>query len=354
MVSYDESIHAITCINNAPERPHERFGAFMTTDRNPSGFDTSRNSFLGNLGSVAAPRAVVEGMMGNSRAVCEKMVAALEHSFELNNEESIEFNVAIGSTDNLETTRNIYSRIFVSTTVEHEFNKVQSVLKDKFSSVQVNTSEKRLNYLFNNWIKRAVQLHTEVGTDTGRGFRDVLQAAWAVSSYDPDNAREKIINSLQHQYSEGHALRGWNPVDTHRYSDGPVWIAPAVDSYLRETGDYAFLDIDVPYYEKGKGNIWEHVLASLRHATDDVGSHGLVRMHYGDWNDSLNMIGTGGKGESVFTSMGVIFAINCAVQIVRNVIRDIALEEELLQRKDRLTKAIEEHGWDGGWYLEGL
>ena len=141
-------------------------------------------------------------------------------------------------------------------------------------------------------------------------------------------------------------------MDTHHYSDGPIWIAPAVDSYLKETGDYAFLDVEVPYFDSGKGTIWEHTLTGIRHATDDLGSHGLVRMHYGDWNDSLNMIGIGGKGESVFTSIGIIFAINCAVDIVRNVIKDEALEQELLQRAEKLEKAIQEQGWDGEWYLE--
>ncbi len=349
---YDDPVNALSCFNGAPERPHERFGAFVASDVKPSGFDSSRKAFLGVVGNVAAPQAVVEGKMGNSLAVCEKLVGAMEHTFELESGESIEFNVAIGSTDTLETTKEICNAMFAPGAIEREFEKMRRNLETKFSTVWIETPDERLNYLFNGWIKRAIQLHTEVGTDTGRGFRDVLQAAWGVSSYDPENARQKIIDSLAHQYADGHTLRGWDPVDTHHYSDGPVWIAPAVDSYLKETGDWAFLDVEVPYFDSGKGTIWEHTLTGIRHATDDLGSHGLVRMHYGDWNDSLNMIGIGGKGESVFTSMGMIFAINCAVDIVRNVIKDKAIEEELCQRAEKLEKAIQEKAWDGEWYLE--
>lgn len=350
---FDSSVNAVNGFNEAPERTHERFSAFIASDLAPSGHDSSRAAFLGRLGSVAVPRAVVEGRMGMSNGVCEKLAGAIEHGFTLEPGQSVTFNVAMGSTDSVETTRQICREAFAPGAVEKLFTVMRDNLAKKYLSVHVETPEPRLNYLFNGWIKRAIQLHTEVGTDTGRGFRDVMQAAWAVSSYDPENARQKIIDSLAHQYRDGHTLRGWNPVDDHHYSDGPVWIAPAVDSYLKETGDHAFLDVVVPYFDGGEGTVWEHTLTSIRHATDDTGKHGLVRMHYGDWNDSLNGIGIGGKGESAWTSIAMIFAIRCAREIVQNVLKDPALDDELAARAERLTSAIREHAWDGAWYLEG-
>ncbi|MEA2062696.1 MAG: hypothetical protein U9P14_03265, partial [Gemmatimonadota bacterium] len=295
--TYDPESYSVTGLNKAPECPHERFGAFVASDRPPSGFDTSRRDFLGALGTVSVPEAVIRGRMGNSLAVCEKMAGTLEHTFELEPGGLVEFNVAMGSTDSAETTREICKRAFGPQPVEKVeklFAGMQKKLEAKYATVLVNTPDERLNYLFNGWIKRAIQLHTEVGTDTGQGLRDVLQAAWAVSSYDPEGARRKIVTSLKYQFAEGHTLRGWDPPDYHHYSDGPVWIAPALESYLKESGDYSFLDTVVPYFDKGRGTVWEHTLTAIRHATDDVGRHGLVRMHYGDWNDSLNMMGNEG------------------------------------------------------------
>ena len=349
---YDESVNALNGFNSTFERPHERFSAFVASDRTPNGFDSSRREFLGPCGNVAAPRVVVEGRMGGSLAACEKLVGALEHLFELAPDESVEFNVAMGSTDSLETTRSICKAIFAPGAVEAEFHKMCAALEAKYSTVVIETPEERLNYLFNGWIKRAIQLHTEVGTDTGCGFRDVMQAAWGVASYDPENARRKIIESLAYQYADGHTLRGWNPVDTHHYSDGPVWIAPAVDSYLKETGDYDFLNREAAYFNSGRGTVWEHTLQGIRHASSDLGEHGLVRMHYGDWNDSLNGIGVAGRGESVWTTIAMIFSINCALEIIRHVLKDKALEKELSQRAAGLEKAVQEQGWDGEWYLE--
>jgi cellobiose phosphorylase len=354
LTSYDKSSRALTAVNRAPETPHAWFCAFVASDRDPDGYDGARGSFLGTPGAVSVPRAVVEGEMGNSEGVCERLVGAFQHKFELAPGESVSFNVAIGATDSPETSARISGKIFAPGAVEEMFVQMRDNLAAKYCTVKVNTPEERLNYLFNGWIKRSVHLHTEVGTDTGRGFRDVMQAAWGVSSYDPESARQKIIDSLKHQYAEGHTLRGWNPVDTHHYSDGPVWIAPAVDSYIKETGDHAFLDIKVPYFDEGEGTIWDHTLQSIRHSSDDTGEHGLVLMHYGDWNDSLNMIGNAGRGESVWTTIAMVFSINTALEIVRNVIKDEALEEELLQRAARLTEAVKKHGWDGDWYLEAF
>ncbi|HUU30262.1 MAG TPA: hypothetical protein VM123_20850 [archaeon] len=352
--SYDESKFAVTCINRAPECPHDRFGAFVASDTKPTGFDTSRRAFLGNMGTVAVPQAIVLGKMSNSKVCCEKMIGALENTFTIAPGETVSFNVAIGSSDCSETTADIVSKALADGAPDRLFEAMQANLARKYSAVLVKTPDERLNYLFNGWIKRAIQLHTEVGTDTGKGFRDVMQAAWAVSSYDPEGAREKIITSLKAQFADGQTLRGWDPPDYHHYSDGPVWIAPALDSYLKETGDYAFLDTVVPYFDQGEASVWGHTLTAIRHATDDLGEHGLVRMHYGDWNDSLNMIGTGGKGESVWTSIAMVFCINCALEIVSNVFKDKELIEELIERKVKLEKAIQENGWDGNWYLEAI
>ena len=38
----------------------------------------------------------------------------------------------------------------------------------------------------------------------------------------------------------------------HYYSDDHLWIILAVCAYLKETGDLAFLDEAIPYYEKDK------------------------------------------------------------------------------------------------------
>ncbi len=349
---YSEEKNVLMCYNKTPERVHDFFNGFMASDLKPSGFDSSRKAFLG-YSQVNRPLAVLRGKCSNSIGVCEKLVAAFEHTLVLKPGEEKTFNVLIGAADSTATAEKFADYYFVPGRIEEEFEKVVTRIRNDYGRMQFFTPEEKINCLFNHWIKRSVQLHTEVGTDTGRGLRDVLQAAWAVSSYDPAGAKQKIIDCLKHQYADGHTLRGWNPIDDHHYSDGPVWIAPAVDSYLKETRDFDFLNEVVPYFDKGEATVWEHVLQGLRHASEDLGPHGLVRIHYGDWNDSLNMMGNEGRGESNWTTIGIVFAINCAIEIARHVLKDEAVVKELKERAEKLKKAINDAGWDGKWYLQG-
>ncbi len=351
--AYNQEKNLLVSFNGAPERPHNFFNAFVASDLKPTGFDSSRKAFLG-MSQVNCPQAVMEGRCRNSLAAAEKLCGALEHTFELKPGQETTFNVMFGATDTMELAESFCDRWFQPGKIDEEFQAVTENLVKSYTSVFIETPEEKLNSLFNYWIKRSVQLHTEVGTDTGKGLRDVLQAVWAVAGYDPEGAKRKIIESLKHQYSDGHTLRGWDPVDDHHYSDGPVWIAPALDSYLRETGDLRLLHEKVPYFDKGEATVWEHTLTAIRHSTDDLGSHRLIKAHFGDWNDSLNWIGIGEKGETVWTSIAMVYSMSKAMDIAREVFHDNSLVHELKDRSERLKRTINEQGWDGQWYLEGI
>jgi len=350
---YDDANNLLVCFNDTAERTHNFFNGFIASDTKPAGFDSSRRAFVG-YGHANSPQAVNDGACKNSIGVCEKIVGALQHDYCLQPGESRTVNIYIGATDSVEFAQNICQTYAPAGAVDAEFATTTDGIRAYYDKVSFRIPDERVGNLFNHWIKRAVQLHTEVGTDTGKGLRDVLQAAWAVSSYDPEGAKAKIIDCLRHQYKEGYTLRGWNPVDEHHYSDGPVWIAPAIDAYLKETRDFSFLNVVVPYFDEGEDTVLGHMLKSLRHASEDLGPRGFILAHYGDWNDSLNMIGTHGEGESVWTTIGIVFALNCAIEIAEHVLKDKALVAELEGRKASLTKTINEKGWDGDWYLAAI
>ena len=352
---YYEDFNAIHAKNRAIERQHDFFDGFVASDIKPSGFDSSRKKFLGSFGHVNSPKIVMKGGCTNSIASCEYMVGVLEHTIELQPNESTTFNVIIGATNGADDIRKTTKALFGNPeTIENEFialKKRNSTLVDK---VKINVPNSQVNYLMNGWLKKQIQIYSEVGSDNGRGFRDALQLLWASASFDLDYTRRMMQEALRHQFADGHTLRGWLPTDDHHYSDGPVWIAPALEAYLIESGDYDFLKIKVPYFDKGEATILEHMLQALRHSSDDTGKHGMVKMHFGDWNDSLTGIGIEGKGESVWTTIGIIFSLKTAANIVRNIINDKALEDELLERAARLTDAINQSAWDGKWFLRGI
>ena len=351
---YLADAHAALSLNTAVERTHDVFGGFVASDLAPSGFDTSRRAFLGSFGHVAMPRAVAGGKCTGSLAECERLVGALEHTLMLGPGQSRTFNVFIGATGGAEMTRGIVTRLRAEGAVEAQFDAVKRRMAERIERVRVDTPNEHVNYLVNGWIKRQIQLYAEVGSDNGRGFRDAMQLLWATASYDPDYTRTMLDECLRHQFADGHTLRGWLPIDDHHYSDGPVWIAPVVDAYLKETHDAAILDHVVPYFDEGAGTVWDHVLRGLRCSAGDLGPHGLVRCHFGDWNDSLTGVGIEGRGESVWTSIAIVYSLKVAAGIAAKVRRSDDEVRELAAHADKLTAAVNAHAWDGQWYLRAI
>lgn len=351
---FDEEHNLLMNFNEAQERPHNWFNGFVATDCKISGFDSSRKSFLGAYGSFESPMSIEKGQLNNSLAACEPMVGVLEHTFCLKAGEELKYHTLLGAANEIETAIKISEVLFAEGKIENDFRKL---ILDKHHMIDesfINTPDTKINYIANGWLKQQVQLCAEVGRDTGKGFRDQLQDAWAISSFNPNLAKKKIIETLHYQYRDGRCVRGWLPLDHHIYSDGPTWIAPTINAYLKETGDVDFLNIIVPYLDEGEDSVWGHILTAAKYSCEDLGEHGLVLAHDGDWNDSLNGIGTGGKGESVWTSIALCYALNNTAEIAREVLGDISIEKEMLQRAAKMKENINKNAWDGAWYLAAI
>ncbi|MFO7870468.1 MAG: hypothetical protein R6V03_03435 [Kiritimatiellia bacterium] len=351
---HDEASGITVCLNTNPDRTHEWFGAFAASDIRPAGFDTSRKSFLGIEGCPNRPEAVVKGACGGSLAANEKLAAATEHAFTLEPGSEATFNIIIGACMDTTSAGDIAERVLEPGAPDREFDSLLERKRAMVERLSVRTPVPKVNYLVNGWLKQQVRIYADVGSDNGRGFRDAMQLIWATASFDLDYTKKMLVECLGHQYSDGHTLRGWLPVDDHHYSDGPVWIAPVVETCILESGDPSVLDVEVPFFDGGTATVWEHALRGLRHSSEDLGPHGLVRCRFGDWNDSLTGVDLEGKGESVWTSMGIVYGLKTAARLAKRLNRGSGLEEELARRADSLTRSILEQGWDGKWFLRAI
>jgi cellobiose phosphorylase len=348
---FDEATNMIFAHNTAQERPHDWFDGFIASSLRVSGFESSKRAFLGRYGDIAAPQTVKAGKCSNSIAACEDMVGALENSIKLEPRTEIIFNVIIGATNSKYEAVKMVNKMFAPGKIEEDFKALQAEKKKMTGDIVVNTPDDKINNITNLWVKQQVQLCAEAGRATGKGFRDQLQDAWAVTAFNQSLAKEKIIETLKHEYSDGRCVRGWLPLDHHIYSDGPTWIAPAINAYLKETGDNEFLEIEVPYLDGKLGTVWDHILTAGRYSSEDIGERGLVRAHDGDWNDSLNGIGVGGKGESVWTSIALYNALLNTAEMAKEIKKDLILNNEMIARAEKIKSAINDTGWDGDWYL---
>ena len=338
--------------NNAEERPHPFYNGFMATDSAVAGYDTSRDSFLGTYGNFQCPDGIMRGM-GNSRAACEDMVAAYEIRVELQPGEEKTFHVVVGISNCIEEASAAAGRLLEPGRMEAELAELNRRQQRELALATVATPDTVLNYFADFWLKKQIRLCAEIGRGAGKGFRDQLQDAWAMAAFSPKTAREKIKEALEQIYHTGRCVRGWLPLKDRNCSDGPTWVAPAINAYLKETGDYGFLREPGRYLDEGEDTVWEHILTTVRYSSEDTGPHGLVHIHAGDWNDSLNGMGKAGIGESVWTSIALYHALEAVTEMADKIVKAPAIVREMQERAGRIRQAVNESGWDGAWYLAG-
>ncbi|HQO78271.1 MAG TPA: glycosyl transferase, partial [Thermodesulfobacteriota bacterium] len=80
--------------------------------------------------------------------------------------------------------------------------------------------------------------------------------------------------------------------------------------------------------------------------------HGLPLIGTGDWNDGLNRVGAGGKGESIWLGW-FICAVLAAFEPICRTMGDDREAAFCRESAKTLQHALETHGWDGAWYRRG-
>lgn len=204
------------------------------------------------------------------------------------------------------------------------------------------------------------------------GFRDQLQDAVNLLLLDSKPAREQIGRACAHQFSTGDVCHWWHAgfgveqgVRT-RISDDLLWLPWAVCEYAQKTGDTEILSAEYPFLageelEENEhdryqpltpgtetGTVLEHCRrAFMRVLARGVGTHGLLLIGTGDWNDAFDRVGAQGRGESVWlTWFFAVTARKFAALIGGHAAKQLTLAA------DRCTRAAEA-AWDGAWYRRG-
>ncbi len=107
----------------------------------------------------------------------------------------------------------------------------------------------------------------------------------------------------------------------------------------------------LPTVSDDTANLYEHCARALD-ASLAVGAHGLPLIGGGDWNDGMNRVGEGGKGESVWLGWLLHAALDVFADIADrrgDQVRAAAWRAHLTA----LKSAIERQAWDGLWYRRG-
>ena len=278
--------------------------------------------------------------------------------------------------------------------IDAEYDEVIRFWDEKLSTIQVETPDKAFNYMLNRWYLYQVyasRLFARAGfyqVGGATGFRDQLQDVLSVLYSDPDYARRQILDHAAHQFTEGDVLHWWHENmklgARTTFSDDYLWLVYVTYQYLCVTGDLSILNEPVPFCqaeqlapdesercvhysvpeksEDGKQNanytyatLYEHLRRSINRSMSRIGVHGLPLMGCGDWNDGMSRVGVGGKGESVWVALFLCDLLPKMEQITQQMPdADLNYCEELSQFRSRLVQALQDHAWDGFWFLRAF
>ncbi len=384
MQSRAETLEGRTVLVQYPFMLRDTQVNYFTASLKASSFETDRRAFLGanGYGSWQRPLALEQEELGNHEALRGDNIAALMLRLgRLLPGESVRFTTLLGQAASLEDAGATIRRFRDPEAVDAAFSGLVRFWDRHLSALQVRTPDADFDRMINVhnprqcWIttqwSRYLSLYQLGYGARGIGFRDSSQDVMAVLASAPETARAMLVKLLSVQRRNGSAMHQFNPLSMvasegdslerddrpHYYSDDHLWAVLAVTAYLKETGDFAFLDVGLPYYRNDQkdrvedsGTVLDHLKRALDFTRQDAGAHGLPLLGFADWNDTINLP-TG--AESLFTAN--LYA--CALQEMSalcDTLGDAETARGYRQEITRLQARVEEIAWDGKWYRSYL
>jgi len=344
-----------------------------------SSYETDRKLFLGDneYGTWARPLSLQQAELSNTQANRGDNIAALLHHLgPIAPGETRRLITLLCQEANVEAAQTLLERWRKPEEVDRAMGELSAFWDEYLSTLQVDTPESAMNAMLNvhnphqcfitrSWSRYLSYYQLGMGS-RGIGIRDSSQDVLAIIPNMPQDAKAFLKTLLSFQKRNGSALHLFNPLTLEGshgdsaemedrpdyYSDDHLWSILGIAAYLKETGDFDFLDEAVPFFDKDKQgqaietvSVLEHIQRGLKFTRNDVGGHGLPLLGFADWNDTINLA----KGaESLFT----------AHLYGRTLIEMIALLEQLGQDSaewriayEEMKARVETAAWDGDWYL---
>lgn len=335
-----------------------------------SGYDTDREAFLGKYRDYKNPLVVETGECTNSLAYGDNGCGVLQIDIKLNPGETKEFAVIMGIGKASVEGKKAISEFQDLRKLDEEFTKLKNYWHIQLEGFNVQTPDSEFDSMTNMWSpfnclmtyawSRAASL-VYSGERDGLGYRDTVQDLLGVLHTIPEDAGKRLELMITGQSSTGGAMPVVKPFahspghektpDEKEYrSDDSLWLFNTITAYVKEVGDIGFYNKILPYADKGKATVIEHLKRAIEFNIERSGAHGLPCGLLADWNDCLEL---GHDGETVFVAMQLRYALITYIEIC-GLLED---EDEINWAKpllENLDKNIEEHAWDGEWYLRAF
>jgi cyclic beta-1,2-glucan synthetase len=379
---YDSEATALLARNAYSPEFSQRGGsdpavAFLASSKAPHGLTADRAEFLGRKGGMHRPAALDRVGLASRVEPGLDPCAALQLHVDLAPGETKEVFFLLGQGEHRGEALELIERYGENEAVEEAWDHARNAWNEILDTVRVDTPDTAMDLLLNRWLLyQAVSCRvwgrSALYQSSGAfGFRDQLQDVMSLLHAAPELARRHILRSARHQFEEGDVLHWWHPPSGRgvrtRISDDLLWLPYVTAEYVRVTGDDAILTEDIPFRQADPleadeeerygqfdvtdetATLYDHCLRALDRGST-FSRRGLPLMGAGDWNDGLNRVGHEGQGESVWLGWFLYTALSRFAHVCERM-DDADRAEGLRTRAGKLQKALEQHAWDGQWYI---
>ncbi len=388
--------HGETIYHKTEFKERRNHYAFYHVNHPVAGYDTDRETFLGLYNGFHEPQVVLAGKSSNSKAAGWSPVASQCLEITLKPGETKDLVFVLGYIEvskdekweskgiiNKKPAEQLIGTLDTREKVDAEFAKLKEYWTGLLSGYSVESNEEKLDRMVNIWnqyqcmvtfnMSRSASFF-ESGIGRGMGFRDSNQDLLGFVHLVPDRARQRILDIAATQFEDGGAYHQYQPLTKRGnnaigsgFNDDPLWLILGVAAYIKETGDFAILDEQVPFDndESTARSLLEHCKRSFDHVIENLGPNGLPLIGRADWNDCLNLNcfsdtpgesfqttenREGGAAESIFIA-GMFVSIGPMYADMAE--RQGNKEEAARARREvaKMEKVVLEKGWDGNWFL---
>jgi cyclic beta-1,2-glucan synthetase len=378
MTSWDELAQAMLARNYYHPEYGERV-TFAAIAPQTDSYGGDRTSFIGRNRTLANPAAMEFTRLSQRTGAGLDPCAALRVTLEMAPGEQRNIVCMLGQADSVAQARKLVLHYRGDRAFEDAFDQSRAWWDALLGTLEVHTPEPAADLLINRWL----QYQTLSCRIWGRsafyqsggafGFRDQLQDVMAFCYARPELARKQILLAASRQFKEGDVQHWWHEPEgcgiRSRISDDLLWLPYVVAHYVRTTGDQEILQEEVPFLNAPqlsdnqqelfstpevtfeRASLFEHCRRAINRGLT-TGPHGLPLMGTGDWNDGMNLVGSGGKGESVWLAW---FLCDClqGMAELSNLLDRYELSRAFEEERYALIQRVEQAGWDGEWYLRG-
>ncbi len=385
-----------TIYHKTEYRERRNHYAYYTVNADIDGFDTDRDAFLGDYGSIENPKAVRASSSYQSIASGGAVIGSHRLSVTLKPGEERSLIFLLGYAENPEEEKwesldvinktpalRAISRLDNDRKVADALDALADYWNHLLSKFTLECADTRLNRMVNIWnqyqcmvtfnLSRSAS-YFESGTGRGMGFRDSCQDLLGFVHLIPHRARQRILDIAATQFEDGSAYHQYQPLTKKGnadigsgFNDDPLWLIAGTAAYLKETGDVTILHKPVDFNNDPakKQPLFKHLRRSLDYTLTHLGPHGLPLIGRADWNDCLNLNCFSTEPGESFQTFGPsegpvaesVFIAGMFVKYAREyaaISRLLGDETEALRAEDAadtMYQSILSSGWDGEWFL---